>query len=59
LRPLGIVVFFGLLLGTLLTLFIVPCFYVTLHDIFRWNLLGNEQSKTRQPAEAQEAGVAG
>jgi multidrug efflux pump subunit AcrB len=34
LQPLGIVVFSGLTLATLLTLFIIPCFYVLLHDIF-------------------------
>ncbi len=33
LQPLGIVVFFGMSLATLLTLFIIPCFYVILHDI--------------------------
>ena len=32
LQPLGIVVFFGMSLATLLTLFIIPCFYVLLHD---------------------------
>lgn len=31
LQPLGIVVFFGLALATLLTLFIIPCFYVLFH----------------------------
>ncbi|MEM8832404.1 MAG: efflux RND transporter permease subunit [Cyanobacteria bacterium P01_G01_bin.19] len=31
LQPLGIVVFYGLALATLLTLFIIPCFYVLLH----------------------------
>ncbi|GAP94377.1 cobalt-zinc-cadmium resistance protein CzcA [Leptolyngbya sp. NIES-2104] len=31
LQPLGIVVFSGLSLATLLTLFIIPCFYVLLH----------------------------
>lgn len=36
LQPLGIVVFAGLLLATLLTLFIIPCFYVLLHDLFGW-----------------------
>jgi multidrug efflux pump subunit AcrB len=36
LQPLGIVVFSGLTLATLLTLFIIPCFYVLLHDIFKW-----------------------
>ena len=34
LKPLGVVVFAGLTLGTLLTLFIVPCFYLTLHGLF-------------------------
>jgi len=31
LQPLGVVVFSGLSLATLLTLFIIPCFYVLLH----------------------------
>ncbi len=35
LQPLGIVVFSGLTLATLLTLFIIPCFYVLLHAIFQ------------------------
>ena len=33
LQPLGIVVFSGLSLATLLTLFIIPCFYILLHDL--------------------------
>ena len=39
LQPLGVVVFSGLSLATLLTLFIIPCFYTLLHDIFsvRWS----------------------
>ncbi|HEY9630779.1 MAG TPA: efflux RND transporter permease subunit [Coleofasciculaceae cyanobacterium] len=38
LQPLGIVVFSGLALATLLTLFIIPCFYLLLHDWFsRWS----------------------
>jgi multidrug efflux pump subunit AcrB len=37
LQPLGIVVFSGMSLATLLTLFIIPCFYVMLHDLFSWN----------------------
>lgn len=38
LQPLGIVVFSGLALATLLTLFITPCFYLLLHDWFsRWS----------------------
>ncbi|MEP0869383.1 efflux RND transporter permease subunit [Trichocoleus desertorum AS-A10] len=32
LQPLGIVVFFGMSLATVLTLFIIPCFYTLLHD---------------------------
>jgi multidrug efflux pump subunit AcrB len=35
LQPLGIVVFSGLTLATLLTLFIIPCLYVLLHEIFQ------------------------
>ncbi|MEM7724792.1 MAG: efflux RND transporter permease subunit [Cyanobacteria bacterium P01_A01_bin.45] len=34
LQPLGVVVFSGLSLATVLTLFIIPCFYILLHDIF-------------------------
>ncbi len=34
LQPLGIVVFSGLSLATLLTLFIIPCLYLLLHDLF-------------------------
>jgi multidrug efflux pump subunit AcrB len=34
LQPLGIVVFSGLSLATLLTLFMIPCFYLILHDGF-------------------------
>ena len=33
LQPLGIVVFSGLALATVLTLFIIPCFYILLHDL--------------------------
>ena len=33
LQPLGIVVFSGLALATLLTLLIIPCFYILLHDL--------------------------
>ncbi len=33
LQPLGVVVFSGLSLATLLTLFIIPCFYVLLHEL--------------------------
>lgn len=34
LQPLGIVVFSGLALATVLTLFVIPCFYLLLHGIF-------------------------
>jgi CzcA family heavy metal efflux pump len=34
LQPLGVVVFSGLSLATLLTLFIIPCFYILLHEFF-------------------------
>ncbi len=34
LQPLGVVVFSGLSLATVLTLVIIPCFYTLLHDIF-------------------------
>ncbi|MGQ4646999.1 efflux RND transporter permease subunit [Lyngbya aestuarii] len=33
LQPLGVVVFSGLSLATLLTLLIIPCFYLLLHDL--------------------------
>ncbi len=36
LQPLGVVIFAGLSLATLLTLFIIPCFYVLLHSRPRW-----------------------
>jgi multidrug efflux pump subunit AcrB len=35
LQPLGIVIFSGLALATLLTLFLIPCAYVLLHE-FSW-----------------------
>ena len=34
LQPLGVVVFSGLSLATILTLLIIPCFYTLLHDVF-------------------------
>jgi multidrug efflux pump subunit AcrB len=36
LRPLAVVTFFGLSMGTLLTLFLVPCLYVSLHALLAW-----------------------
>jgi hydrophobe/amphiphile efflux-1 (HAE1) family protein len=38
LQPLGVVVFSGLALATFLTLFIIPCFYLLLHDLFAGKL---------------------
>ncbi|MEO1763887.1 MAG: efflux RND transporter permease subunit [Cyanobacteria bacterium J06629_18] len=39
LQPLGVVVFSGLSLATLVTLFIIPCFYISLHDLFAGKLI--------------------
>jgi multidrug efflux pump subunit AcrB len=36
LQPLGVVVFSGLSLATVLTLFIIPCFYLLIHDLSDW-----------------------
>ncbi len=47
LQPLGIVVFSGLSLATLLTLFLIPCFYVLLHDFFNQDLLKGRGKKAR------------
>jgi len=48
LQPLGVVVFSGLSLATVLTLFIIPCFYVLLHDIFKRDMdLGQLVNRTR------------
>ncbi|NJL02879.1 MAG: efflux RND transporter permease subunit [Spirulinaceae cyanobacterium SM2_1_0] len=43
LQPLGVVVFSGLSLATGLTLFIIPCFYIALHD------LGGDRKPPRSP----------
>ncbi len=52
LQPLGIVVFSGLTLATLLTLFIIPCFYVLLHDVFNRNRgIGRFLVRTRSRAK--------
>ena len=37
LQPLGVVVFSGLSLATVLTLFIIPCLYVMLHNFRPWS----------------------
>jgi multidrug efflux pump subunit AcrB len=51
LQPLGVVVFYGLSLATMLTLFIIPCFYVIVHDLFNWPL-GRERTKDVSAAAA-------
>jgi multidrug efflux pump subunit AcrB len=44
LQPLGVVVFSGLSLATVLTLVVIPCFYTLLHDAFaRKFYLGNSR----------------
>ncbi len=51
LQPLGIVVFAGMSLSTMLTLFIIPCFYTTLHDVLRFGwvkLLWNRLDKAKK-----------
>lgn len=56
LQPLGIVVFSGLSLATVLTLFIIPCFYLLLHEQ-PWKGSGSRQaiaSKRHQPAERRQ-----
>jgi hydrophobe/amphiphile efflux-1 (HAE1) family protein len=50
LQPLGIVVFSGLSLATLLTLFIIPCFYVLLHG---WQRKFSGTAKSPQPQDSQ------
>lgn len=47
LQPLGIVVFSGMAIATMLTLFIIPCFYVLLHGVFGtdWVKLWSVKSK--------------
>ncbi|HEY9762556.1 MAG TPA: efflux RND transporter permease subunit [Trichocoleus sp.] len=53
LQPLGIVVFSGLSVATLLTLFIIPCFYTLLHESWHnWGPPGSlGQDLQRAPAE--------
>ncbi|MBF2029704.1 MAG: efflux RND transporter permease subunit [Oscillatoriales cyanobacterium C42_A2020_001] len=52
LQPLGIVVFSGLSLATVLTLFIIPCFYIMLHDLFGGRRK-KKQSEVVEPATKQ------
>jgi multidrug efflux pump subunit AcrB len=51
LQPLGIVVFSGLALATVLTLFIIPCFYLLLHEFFNKFSSSDPPSPTFQPVE--------
>ncbi|QDZ40492.1 efflux RND transporter permease subunit [Euhalothece natronophila Z-M001] len=54
LQPLGIVVFSGLSLATFLTLFIIPCFYTLLHDLFSAKRSESEELKPALPEEAPQ-----
>ena len=55
LQPLGIVVFWGLSLATLLTLFLIPCLYLLLHQPFTFScspiVFINEQEKEKSTPE--------
>ncbi|MBL1175263.1 efflux RND transporter permease subunit [Pantanalinema sp. GBBB05] len=54
LQPLGIVVFSGLSLATLLTLFMIPCFYLLLHDLFGGKWFRRQRiKKSSLPLEAE------
>lgn len=55
LQPLGIVVFSGLSLATLLTLFIIPCFYLILHDLFGGGWLRPQRASDQRMTPQQEA----
>jgi len=54
LQPLGIVVFAGLSLATLLTLFIIPCFYILLHDVFAWRPGKKKPVRYEDPMEPSQ-----
>jgi multidrug efflux pump subunit AcrB len=54
LQPLGIVVFSGLSLATLLTLFIIPCFYVLLHDLTGGKSQKRRSAQLTEPSEPNE-----
>ena len=51
LQPLGVVVFSGLSLATLLTLFIIPCFYTLLHDLFAGKMFSPRARKLPKKTE--------
>jgi predicted RND superfamily exporter protein len=54
LQPLGVVVFSGLSLATVLTLFIIPCFYVLLHDFPGGKKPSARRQSTRVEKESLE-----
>ncbi|MCZ2202196.1 MAG: efflux RND transporter permease subunit, partial [Cylindrospermopsis raciborskii PAMP2012] len=56
LQPLGVVVFSGLSVATLLTLFIIPCFYTLLHDLIgggwkKHNWIKSSVTRNKEMAE--------
>jgi len=55
LQPLGIIVFSGLSLATLLTLFVIPCFYVLLHDWASGRVFAIWRRRQRQRLQAIES----
>ncbi|MGY6530168.1 MAG: efflux RND transporter permease subunit [Cyanobacterium sp.] len=58
LQPLGIVVFWGLSLATLLTLFLIPCLYMLLHEPLNFSFVGsNVSSQEDEESVASEETV--
>lgn len=53
LQPMGIVVFSGLSLATLLTLFIIPCFYTLLHGGSQPERRSSPHTSAKQPSDFQ------
>jgi len=49
LQPLGVVVFSGLTIATVLTLFLIPCFYIVVHE----DLMGQGRLRLPQPPERE------
>ncbi|MBT9315292.1 efflux RND transporter permease subunit [Leptothoe spongobia] len=49
LQPLGVVIFWGLSLATVLTLFVIPCFYTLLHGLGSAHPPGGLQSSAHHP----------
>jgi multidrug efflux pump subunit AcrB len=54
LQPLGIAIFSGLSLATVLTLFLIPCLYVLLHDWLRWPFGRSPQAIAPRPTELRD-----